>query len=37
MKFGKKVKNTLKKEFDNEPLYNGKYLKGKIKSNNGKN
>ena len=27
-----KVKNTLKKEFDSEPVYNEKYLKAKIKS-----
>ena len=31
-----KVKNSLKKEFNSEPVYNKKYLKGKIKSNNGK-
>ena len=36
MKFGKKVKNSLKKEFDSEPVYNEKYLKAKLKSNNGK-
>ena len=35
MKFGKKVKNSLKKEFDSEPVYNEKYLKAKIKSYNG--
>ena len=29
-----KVKDTLKKEFDNEPAYNKKYLKGKIRSYN---
>ena len=29
-----KVKNSLKKEFDSEPVYNEKYLKAKIKSNN---
>ena len=27
-----KVKNSIKKEFDGEPLYNEKYLKAKIKS-----
>ena len=32
----KKVKNSLKKEFDNEPVYYEKYLKAKIKSYNGK-
>ena len=32
MKFVKKVKNSLKKEFDSEPVYNKKYLKPKIKS-----
>ena len=31
-----KVKNSLKKEFNSEPVYNKKYLKAKIKSNNGK-
>ena len=31
-----KVKNNLKKEFDNEPVYNEKYLKAKIKSYIGK-
>ena len=35
MKFGKKVKNSLKNEFDSEPVYNEKYLKAKIKSYNG--
>ena len=30
------VRNSLKKEFDNEPVYNEKYLKAKIKSCNGK-
>ena len=25
-----KVKNSIKKEFDSEPLYNEKYLKAKI-------
>ena len=32
----KKVKNSLKKEFDWEPVYHEKYLKTKIKSYNGK-
>ena len=36
MKFGKKNKNIIKKEFDSEPVYNEKYLKAKIKSYNGK-
>ena len=36
MKLGKKVKNSVKKEFDSEPVYNAKYLKAKIKSYNGK-
>ena len=31
-----KVKNFIKKEFDSEPVYNEKYLKAKIKSDNGK-
>ena len=31
-----KVKNSNKKEFDSEPVYNEKYIKAKIKSNNGK-
>ena len=31
-----KVKNSLKKEFDSEAIYNEKYLKGKIKSCNRK-
>ena len=31
-----KVKNSLKKDFDSEPVYNKKYLKAKIKSYNGK-
>ena len=31
-----KVKNSLKKEFDSEPVYNEKYLKAKIKRYNGK-
>ena len=30
----KKVENSLKKEFDSEPVYNEKYLKAKIKSFN---
>ena len=31
-----KVKNSLKKEFHSEPMYNEKYLKVKIKPYNGK-
>ena len=31
-----KVKNSIEKEFDSEPVYNEKYLKVKIKSSNGK-
>ena len=31
-----KVKNSIKKEFDSEPVYNEKYLKAKIKPYNGK-
>ena len=31
-----KVKNTIDKEFDRDPIYNDKYLKAKIKSCNGK-
>ena len=31
-----KVKNSFKKEFDSEPVYNEKYLKAKIKSYNQK-
>ena len=34
MKFGKKIKNSLKKEFYSEPVYNEKYLKAKIQSYN---
>ena len=30
------VQNSIKKEFDGEPVYNEKYLKAKIKSYNGK-
>ena len=32
MKFGKKVKNIIKKEFDSEPVYNEKCLRPKIKT-----
>ena len=32
----KKVKNSIKKEFDREPVYYEKYVKAKIKSSNGK-
>ena len=31
-----KVKNSLKKEFDSEPVYDEQFLKAKIKSYNGK-
>ena len=31
-----KVKNIIKKEFDNEQVYSEKYLKAEIKSYNGK-
>ena len=31
-----KVKNSLKKEFDSEPVYNEKHLKANIKYYNGK-
>ena len=34
-KIWEKVKNSLKKEFDTEQVYNEKYLKAKIKSYNG--
>ena len=36
MEFGKKVENSITKEFGSEPVYNEKYLKAKIKSCNGK-
>ena len=32
MKFGKKVSNIIKKEFESKPVYNEKYLRTKIKS-----
>ena len=35
-KIWKKVKNTIDKEVDGDPVYNEKYLKAKIKSYNGK-
>ena len=35
-KVWKKVKNTINKEFNSKPVYDEKYLKGKIKSYNGK-
>ena len=35
-KVWKKVINTINKEFNSKPVYNEKYLKGKIKSYNGK-
>ena len=31
----KKVKYSIKKEFDSEPVYNDKHLKAKIQSYNG--
>ena len=34
MEFGKKVENSITKEFGSEPVYNEKYLKAKIKSCN---
>ena len=36
MKFGEKVENSIKKEFDCEPVHNENYLIAKIKSYNGK-
>ena len=36
IEFGKKVENSITKEFGSEPVYNEKYLKVKIKSCNGK-
>ena len=33
---GEKVRNSFKKEFDSEPVYNQKYLKTKIRSYKGK-
>ena len=36
MKIGKEVKNSIKEEFDIEPVYNEKYLKAKAKSYDGK-
>ena len=35
-KIWEKIRNSIKKEFDNEPVYNEKYLKAKIKLYNGK-
>ena len=35
-KIWKKVKITINKEFDNDPVYNKKHLKAKIKPYNGK-
>ena len=32
MKFGNKVRNSIKKEFDSEPTYDEKCLRTKIKS-----
>ena len=34
--FWEKVKNSIKNEFDSEPVYNEKYLKAKTKSYNGR-
>ena len=34
--FGGNFLKSMKKEFDSEPVYNKKYLKAKIKSDNGK-
>ena len=36
MKFGKKVSNITKKEYDSKPVHNEKYIKTKIKSYSGK-
>ena len=36
IEFWEKVKNSIKKEFESDPVYNQKYLKAKIKSYNGK-
>ena len=36
IEFGKKVENSITKEFGSKPVYNEKYLKAKIKSCNGK-
>ena len=36
MKFGKNLKISSKKKFDNEPVYKEKYRKNKIKSYNEK-
>ena len=36
MKLVKKVKNSIKKEFDSKHVYNENYLKAKVKSYNGK-
>ena len=36
MKFGKKIKDSVNKEFDSEPLWKGKHLKAKTKSYNGR-
>ena len=36
IEFGKKVENSITKEFGSEPVYNETYLKAKIKSCNGK-
>ena len=36
MKFVKKLKNIIRKEFDSKPVYNEKYLKIKINLYDGK-
>ena len=36
MNFGKKVRDSIKKEFVSEPVYNENYLRTKVKSYNGK-
>ena len=36
IKFGKKIRNSIKKEFESEPAHNEKYLKTKINSYKGK-
>ena len=36
MKFGKKVKTSLRKESDSERIYNEEYLTAKVKTHNGK-
>ena len=36
MKSGKKISNTMQKRFASKPVYNGEYLKTKIKSHGNK-